>query len=224
MEQNKYQHSDKLPLSLVVEELEKDAEFTDKALQILSVEDRGSTHTRWTAVSALISHWLVNRDLNCYINGKLVDDVTALPVLPVGGDYGAGIKALENWMTISMDELAELLEHRNLAVPAFLRPSDAPAAKVEAVRGIGKRKVMVAFQDIKWDYDKWGKNLASPSDKLAACRIAKGNKKESALWNPADIGLYLLDEGVKINILNAVFVGLKDWADEWREKTALERD
>ena len=101
---------------------------------------------------------------------------------------------------------------------------DAPAGKVEAVRGIGKRKVMAAFQDIKWDYDKWGKNLASPSDKLAACRIAKGNKKASALWNPADIGLYLLDEGVKINTLNAVFVGLKDWADEWREKTALERD
>lgn len=46
MEQNKYQHSDKLPLSLVVEELEKDAEFTDKALQILSVEDRGYALSR----------------------------------------------------------------------------------------------------------------------------------------------------------------------------------
>lgn len=75
------------------------------------------------AVSVLIDHWLVNRDLNCYINGKLVDDVTALTVLPVDGDYGAGIEALENWMTIRKDELAALLEQRNLTVPAFLRPS-----------------------------------------------------------------------------------------------------
>ena len=40
----------------------------------------------------------------------------------VDGNYTAGREALENWMTISKDELAALLERRNLAVPAFLRP------------------------------------------------------------------------------------------------------
>lgn len=123
MEQIKYQNSDKLPLSLVVEALEKETWLTEKALHILSVEDIGSTYTPVTAISALINHWLCERDLNCYINGKLVDDFTALTVLPVDGDYGKGVDALENWITIRKDELAALLKQRNLTVPAFLRPS-----------------------------------------------------------------------------------------------------
>lgn len=99
-----------------------------------------------------------------------------------------------------------------------------PTPMVPPARGIGKRKVMAAFQGIKWDYDHWGKNLASPSDKLKACRIVQGNKKASALWNPADIGLYLLDEGEKLKTLDVVFVDLNDWSVEWKEKTRLERD
>lgn len=102
--------------------------------------------------------------------------------------------------------------------------TEPPTGKGEAVRGLPKRKVMAAFQNIKWDYDKWGKNLASPSGKLKLCRIAQGNKKTSALWNPADIGLYLLDEGVKLAIIDPVFIRLNDWFDEWREKTALEQE
>jgi len=99
-----------------------------------------------------------------------------------------------------------------------------PAANAGAIRGIDKRDVMAAFNGLKWDFDHWGKNLASPSDKLKACRVVQGNKKASALWNPADIGVYLLDEGEPLKKLDAVFVGLSDWVDEWREKTALERD
>ncbi len=95
---------------------------------------------------------------------------------------------------------------------------------VPAIKGVDKRKVQAAFQNIKWDYDHWGKNLASPSDKLKACRIAPGSKKASALWNPVDIALYLLDESIKRKTLDAVFVRLPDWADEWREKTTLEPD
>ena len=198
MEQNKYQHSDKLPLSLVVEELEKDAEFTDKALQILSVEDRGSTHTRWTAVSALISHWLTNRDLNCYINGKLVDDVTDLTVLPVNGDCGAGIKALENWMTIRIDELAALLKHKNLPVPAFLRPcvkvskaADTPAAKVEVGTAITihtlKAKNMPLDAEIatakstaldKTNVQSVWDELVKMANKQAGCLIGEGDLNE----------------------------------------------
>lgn len=100
----------------------------------------------------------------------------------------------------------------------------APAEKVKAARGIDKRKVMYAFQDIKWDYDHWGKNLSTPPDWLKTCRVARGDKNTSALWNPADIGLALLDKKIKLKKLDAVFVSLNDWADEWREKTTLERD
>ena len=103
-------------------------------------------------------------------------------------------------------------------------PPGTPAAKVEAAKGIEKRDVMAAFNGLKWDYDHWGKNLASPSDKLKKCRVAPGSKTASALWNPADIGVFLLDEDVPLKKLDAVFVGLGDWLDEWREKTALERD
>lgn len=123
MEQSKYQHSDKLPLSLIVEELEKEKELTEKALHILSVEDRDNTYRPDGAVSALINHWLCERDLNCYINGKLVEDFTALTVLSIDGDYDKGEDALENWITVRKDELAVLLKQRNLTVPAFLRPS-----------------------------------------------------------------------------------------------------
>jgi len=109
----------------------------------------------------------------------------------------------------------------------------APAPKVEAVpvkppvpaiKGVDKRKVQAAFQHIKWDYDHWGKNLASPSNKLKACRVSPGSKKASALWNLADIALYLLDEGIVRKTLDTVFLRLPDWAAEWREKTTLEPD
>lgn len=220
-----YQHSEKLPVSVVVAEMEKDPNFVSKALQILSVEDVGSTHSPATAVSSLINHWMVNRDLACYIRNERVD-VTALTVLPVEG----GLEALENWMAIDKEELAALLEKRGLLPPAFLRQkldvevNEPVADKSEAVRGIDKRDVMAAFNGLKWDFDHWGKNLASPSNKLKACRVALGSKKASALWNPADIAVYLLDEGVSLKKLDTVFVGLSNWAGEWREKTALERD
>jgi hypothetical protein len=108
-----------------------------------------------------------------------------------------------------------------------------PAAKVgavpvttpaPAVKGIDKRKVQAAFQNIKWDYDHWGKNLATPPNWLKDCRVARGDKNTSALWNPADIALALLDKNIQIKKLDAVFVDLNDWADEWRKKTEHERE
>lgn len=104
-------------------------------------------------------------------------------------------------------------------------PNATPTIKnTEAIIGLPKRKVMAAFQGIKWDYEHWGKNLAAPSKKLESCRVARGSKKASALWSPVDIGLYLLDEGEQLKKIDAVFVDLKDWTDEWQEKTELERD
>ena len=101
---------------------------------------------------------------------------------------------------------------------------ESSQAKALKIKGIDKRKIMAAFQEIKWDYDHWGKNLANPSKKLQSCRVARGSKTASALWSPVDIGLYLLDGGVPIKKIDAVFVNLKDWIDEWQEKTGLERD
>jgi len=108
----------------------------------------------------------------------------------------------------------------------FPDPGTLPPAKGEAVRGITKGEVMAAFQDLKWDYYHWGRNLASPPKWLIECRVAKGSrsKKASALWNPVLIAAALFDKKITEKKLDAVFVKLKDWTDEWQEASALFRD
>lgn len=94
-----------------------------------------------------------------------------------------------------------------------------------AVRGITKRKVILAFEGLHFDTDeKWSKALASPPDWLKDCRVEKGNKKTSATWNPALIAAALFDKKIQIKKLDTVFVGLNDWADEWREASVSFRD
>lgn len=198
MEQSKYQHSDKLPLSLVVEELEKETALTEKALHILSVEDRDNTYRPDGAVSALINHWLCERDLNCYINGKLVEDFTALTVLPVDGDYGKGMDALENWITIRKDELAALLEQRNLTVPAFLRPS-VQASKAPTAGKVGTNRK--TWDDAKLralldEYNQPGVTQEGLADKHGVKRqrigsLLKDAKAKFKLGNAAGYGQLL---------------------------------
>lgn len=104
---------------------------------------------------------------------------------------------------------------------------DAPAAKGEAVkRGITKQQVINAFDGLCFDRDKWGKYLADPPDWLMECRVTPGvqGSRTSATWNPVLIAAALIDKGINIRKLDAVFVRLKDWADEWREISASFRD
>ena len=222
-----YKHSEKLPLSTVVAEMEKDASLIAQALLILGVEDVGSTYSPATAISGLINHWLVNRDLLCYIRNEPVKDVAALTVLPVEGDYGKGVAELENWIAISKEELATLLKKRDLPLPTFLRSifedemNEQGTRKEEVVTGIPKNQVASAFEGLLFDFDHWKRNLATPPAWLKLCRVAKGNKKTSATWNPVLIAIALYDKRIALAKLNAVFFNsLKDWADEWREESA----
>jgi hypothetical protein len=98
-------HSKFIPLSVLHRALDRDKYLIEIALHILSVEDPESTHTEAGAVSELLNHWLVNRELGYYINGQRGDDFTALTVIPVNGDYGRGLAALETWITIDKEEL-----------------------------------------------------------------------------------------------------------------------
>jgi hypothetical protein len=128
-------HSKFIPLSVLGRALEQDKYLIEKALLILSAEDPESTHTEAGIVSELLNHWLVNRELGYYINGQRGDDVSALTVMPVNGDYDRGLAAMEAWITIDKQELVELLISRNLKVPVFLctQPDDqAPAAEEPA--------------------------------------------------------------------------------------------
>ncbi|MEQ1813398.1 MAG: hypothetical protein ABL860_02965 [Candidatus Nitrotoga sp.] len=116
------------------------------------------------------------------------------------------------------------------------KPADVPAAKVEAgadatsdnavkpVRGITKNAVIGAFTELRFNNDQWAKYLGDPPQWLEVCRVAKGSKKVSATWNPALIAAGLYDKGISIKKLDAVFVSLQDWADEWKEKSASLRD
>lgn len=107
---------------------------------------------------------------------------------------------------------------------AHLMPADAPTAKVETKqRSITKQQVINAFDGLHFDCDQWSKALSNVPKWLEPCRVSrgrKGDKSTSATWNPVQIAAALYgDEGKGITIkkLDAVFVRLKDWADEWHE-------
>ena len=149
-----FSHSKRIPLSVLEKKLERDTRLIKKALDILSVEDPESTHTEAGAISALLNHWLVNRELGYYINGQHGDDFTALTVIPVNGDYGRGLAAMDSWITIDKEELVGLLRSRNINVPDNLAN-----AKTDRT------------PNINWDYwlalDLW------PLD--AACKLISGD-------------------------------------------------
>lgn len=97
------------------------------------------------------------------------------------------------------------------------------AAEREIPKGITKGAVINAFEGIHFGRDQWDKYLASPPKWLEECRIAKGNKKTSATWNPALIAAALLDKGITTKELDGAFVRLPEWADEWRDASEYSR-
>jgi len=101
--------------------------------------------------------------------------------------------------------------------------NQSPPATVES-KGITKQLVANAFEGIPFDHDHWIKNLATPPKWLLECRVAKGSKKASATWNPVLIAAALFDKEIPIKKLDAVFVDLNSWADEWQEASASFRD
>lgn len=90
---------------------------------------------------------------------------------------------------------------------------------VDIAKGLIKKKIMSAFDGLYFDSYHWGRNLATPPDWLKECRVAKGTVKVSATWNPVSIAIALSDRGIKLTQLDAVFKRLKDWEDEWQEKS-----
>ncbi|MHB8472907.1 MAG: hypothetical protein ACYDC8_08685 [Gammaproteobacteria bacterium] len=105
----------------------------------------------------------------------------------------------------------------------FPNPDMMPAAKGNAVRGINKHQVINAFAGMHFNRDQWGKYLASPPNWLKGCRVERGSKSISATWNPCFIAIALADRGVAMKALDAVFVRLNEWADEWRKVSELLR-
>lgn len=105
--------------------------------------------------------------------------------------------------------------------------ADAGAGKVEAVIGVTKGQVIGAFQGLHFNADQWsnalGKNIPKWLKECQAMPGKQGDNKTSATWNPVLIAAALYEKGIAIRKLDAVFVGLKDWADEWREVSDMMR-
>ncbi len=103
--------------------------------------------------------------------------------------------------------------------PAWMFPQssvEAPGAPSEVVKGITKQRVIEAFEGLHFNAAQWSKALADVPKWLESSRVMKGNKTNSALWNPALIAAALYDKKISIKKLDAVFVGLSDWIDEWQ--------
>lgn len=111
---------------------------------------------------------------------------------------------------------------------AFQLPADAPATKVEAVkRSITKQQTINAFDGIHFDRNGWSNALEDVPKWIEPCRVTlgrKGDKTSPATWNPVLIAAALIDKRITAKQLDAVFVRLNDWADEWREVSASFRD
>lgn len=108
-----------------------------------------------------------------------------------------------------------------------LEQADPAAGKRKAEEGITKQRVITAFAGLHFGTDaQWSKALADTPKWLLDCRLAKGlkgNNATSALWSPVLIAAALYDKGITIQKLDTVFIGLNDWADEWREVSEMLR-
>ncbi len=112
-------------------------------------------------------------------------------------------------------------------IPALTSRAEDNEEKIAAPNPpLTKKQVINAFEDIHFSRQQWSRALANGRQWIMPCRVTPGKKgsRFSATWNPVLIASALLDKEVKINKLDAVFVDLKDWAEEWREKSALFRN
>ncbi len=97
-------------------------------------------------------------------------------------------------------------------------------SSVSKLAPLTKGQIATAFQDMHYSYEEWEKYLATTPKWLLLCRVARGNKSTSATWDPTLIAAALFDKKISIRRLDAVFVGLKDWADEWERISGIFRE
>jgi hypothetical protein len=90
-------------------------------------------------------------------------------------------------------------------------------------KGLTKQQIIRSFEGLYFQTAaQWDKAHANIPDWLRPGVVMKGrrgNNRQSTLWDPVQIAVALFDKDVSIKKLDAVFVGLRDWADEWREKS-----
>ncbi|MDO8264666.1 MAG: hypothetical protein Q7T21_15785 [Gallionella sp.] len=144
--------------------------------------------------------------------------------------YGKEELSPEEWLSFA-GSLGIAPSWRQLGIESGLLTDGQPepAAKVKAVeRSITKQQVINAFDGLHFkDRNGWNNALSDVPKWIETCRMVPGRKGDnsmSATWSPVLIAAALLDKGISIRKLDAVFLKLPEWADEWREKSASDRD
>jgi hypothetical protein len=148
------------------------------------------------------------------------------PDLLYGGQYASNYLpgAIDNAKTIITRISLNLEECSEIILDSILQSKKKNDGTTLAGKGITKNVVISAFSGLHFDGDQWSKYTATPPDWLKNCRVERGNKKTSALWNPVDIAIALLDKKVKIKQLDPIFVDLEDWMEEWKQKSSYFRN
>jgi hypothetical protein len=158
-----------------------------------------------------------------------------LKVFPPGSnvpiDYGEGYsktvrtfyeEAFWNDLNIWLNNVLPLITWE------FPAPNTDVAAKLKADRSITKQQVITAFEGLHFKNREGWKNALEDVPKwIEPCRIMPGRRGDNsnpATWNPVLIAVALLEKGIPIKKLDAVFVRLNDWVDEWRESSDYSRD
>lgn len=134
-------------------------------------------------------------------------------------------------VAISVDDVAAWAEAEKIAtsheIKTLLQEREILIADGGAAKGMTKKEVCNAFDGLHFNYTQWnnalGKNIPNW---LKDCRVTPGRQGSnvSATWNPVLIATALFDKRIQIKKLDSVFVGLKDWQEEWQEASASFRD
>lgn len=115
---------------------------------------------------------------------------------------------------------------KGYSVTHLLPPDSQTIKSKPSIKGISKAAVINAFEGLHFDRNGWNNALSDVPKWIEICRVTpgrKGDNSSSATWNPALIASALLDKHIPIKKLDAVFVNLKEWQDEWREASVNER-
>lgn len=148
-----------------------------------------------------------------YLGGRELYRVFVESVANISDDQKGGL-----WYRLAFDAPSEWR-----AIQASGTSPTTNVLSAKQTTALTKQPIINAFEGVYWSREQWSKYLASPPQWLTSCRVAKGNKTVSATWSPVSIGLALRDKGVVLKRLDLVFMGLKDWKDEWQESTELMR-
>ena len=191
--------------------------------------ERFKPSDRWISYDNLLQRWTekIGKDeAKALINVKTKQGELE-EYYPFSKNSGKKKSAIFNLNTV------QLLEERIFSLGTD--ESKAETKRVEVVRGLTKQPVINAFDGLYFNRAQWSRALANVPDWLIDCRVAKGNKKASSTWNPVLIGLVLIGKSlsakkssginsisqktITVNQLDIVFNKLKDWKEEWEEKS-----